>query len=220
MYHSFFVAFLSLLNFEKLKNMKVIYPFIFFFGLFLWSCKSDSKNAHSSQAKQDDFNFSQFTIQKGQLGNIKLGMTIQEAEKQFSALDKKIDSANDFGLDGGSSIYLYYHKKEALFGLIPKLLTDTLYSIIVLDPKFKTIEGLHKGSSVNEILKVYPHSKAQLNWVNGNENIVDTTNHLYFVFQTQKGKQVGDYSQSLQPSEPKNLSLQTDWIEIAPKRYW
>lgn len=196
--------------------MKIIY----LFGLFLWSCESNLQSTQTSQPKQNNFDFSLFMIQKGQLGNIKLGMTIQEAEKQFSNLKKKTGSSGDFGLDGGSPIYLYHLKKEVLFGLVPKLFTDTLHSIIVLHPNFKTIEGLHKGSSVNEILKVYPNSKVQLNWINGNEHIIDTTNHLYFTFQTQKDKQVGDYSQNLQPSEPKNLSLQTDWIEIAPKKYW
>jgi hypothetical protein len=70
---------------------------------------------------------------------------------------------------------------------------------------------------VSDILKIYPESTVYLDMISGNsETIADTTKRLYFVFQNKEGKQVGNYSQDLQPSKPKNLSLQADWIIIGP----
>jgi len=83
-------------------------------------------------------------------------MTIEEAENQFSGLSRKEDEAVNFGFGGGSPAYLYYSGEELIFGLIPKLDSDTLLFIIVAHKNLKTQNGLNPNSSVEEILKIHP----------------------------------------------------------------
>ncbi|MEY3086050.1 MAG: hypothetical protein RL037_2285, partial [Bacteroidota bacterium] len=102
-----------------------------FIGLLLFGCNSTTKTENNTTSpdstienqSDNSFYFDEFNISKSQLGNIKIGMTIEDAERQFAGLSRKVDVATKFGLGGGSRAYLYYSGDELIFGLIPKLST-------------------------------------------------------------------------------------------------
>lgn len=165
-------------------------------------------------SESTDFQFSKFKIMKGQLGPIKIGMTIKEAESQFDGLTKKEDEAANFGLGGGSPAYLYYSGDEIVFGLIPSLGTDTLLLIIAFNKNLETTNGLNPNSTVKELLEKYPNLIVNKDLMNGWEHFKDTENDWDFIFITNEQTQIGEYSDLDNPSKPKRLTTKIDWIEI------
>ena len=193
-------------------------------GLFLFGCNSTTKTENNetkteltSEIETEttvDFDFDKFKIQKGQLGEIKIGMTMSEAEMQFSGLTKKTDEATSFGFGGGSPAYLYYSGNELLFGLIPKLETDTLLFIIAAHKHLQTTNELNPNSTVEELLKKYPDLTVQQDLMNSWEFFQDLKNGWDFIFMTDEQTEIGEYPELEVPSKPKRLTTKTDWITI------
>lgn len=173
-----------------------------------------SKTITNKQKKPETFDFEMFKISKGQLGKIKIGMTIAEAEMQFSGLSKKTDEAVNFGLGGGSDAYLYYSGNELLFGLIPKLETDTLLFIVAAHKNIKTVNGLHPNSTVKELLNIYPEMRVQQDLMNSWEVFHDENNGWDFIFMTDEKTKIGEYPELENISKPLRLTTKTDWITI------
>lgn len=195
-----------------------------FIGLLLFGCNSTTKTENNKNQtdltteKETEqtiqFDFDKFKILKGQLGEIKIGMTITEAEMQFSGLTKKTDEATNFGFGGGSPAYLYYSGNELLFGLIPKLETDTLLFIIAAHKNLQTTNGLNPNSTVEELLKKYPDLTVQQDLMNSWEFFQDLNNGWDFIFLTDEQTEIGEYPELEVPSKPKRLTTKTDWITI------
>ncbi|HAW78736.1 MAG TPA: hypothetical protein DCX27_02865 [Balneola sp.] len=175
--------------------------------------QSKSQSTHLVQSEDSTFDYNEYEIKKGQLGEIKIGMTISEAEQKFKGLRKEVGQATDFGYGGGSPAYLYYDQENIAFVLIPTLNTDTILIIIAASPKLKTTSGLSPNSTVMEISKKYPGIKVNQDLMNGWEYISDTTNNWNFVFMTDETT-VGDYPELEVPSDLKNLDIKADWITI------
>jgi len=197
-------------------------PLGLLFAIILLSCNSTNKT-HNIPSQTDlktetnqtvQLNFNDFKILAGQLGKIKIGMTIAEAEMQFSGLTKKVDEAINFGFGGGSPAYLYYWADELVFGLIPKLETDTLLFIVAANKNLQTTNGLNPKSTVKEILKEYPKLTVQQDLMNDFEFFQDETNRWDFIFKTSETTKIGEYPKSEFPSKPKRLTTKADWITI------
>lgn len=195
-----------------------------FIGLLLFGCNSTTKTENNENQtdltteKETEqtvqFDFDKFKILKGQLGEIKIGMTIAEAEMQFSGLTKKTDEATNFGFGGGSPAYLYYSGDELIFGLIPKLDTDTLLFIIAANKKLQTTNGLNPKATVSELIQKYPDLTVEQDLMNSWEFCQVETNGWDFIFMTDEKTQIGEYPELEVPSKPKRLTTKTDWITI------
>jgi hypothetical protein len=191
-------------------------------GLLLFGCNSTTKTENNETSmdlpneKQSgsSVDFGKFKISKGQLGNIKIGMTIKEAEQQFTGLTKKVDEATNFGFGGGSPAYLYYSGDELIFGLIPKLETDTLLFIIAANKKLQTTNGLNPKATVSELIQKYPDLTVEQDLMNSWEFYQDETIGWDFIFMTDEKTQIGEYPELEVPSKPKRLTTKTDWITI------
>ncbi|XCF05601.1 hypothetical protein ABI125_12840 [Tamlana crocina] len=193
----------------------------------IWSCnQSTDKKEKVEQPKQTitelttdklsevlTFDYQKFEIKNGQLGAIKVGMTISEAEQKFEGLRKEVGKATDFGYGGGSPAYLYYDQDKIAFSLIPKLNTDTVLLIIAVSPNLTTTNGLTSNSTVKLISEKYPKIKVNQDLMNGWEYISDQTNNWDFVFMTDETT-VGDYPELEVPSDLKNFDIKADWITI------
>lgn len=206
------------------------------FGLLVFGCNSVTKNeisklnnsktgaedtsvSTSSAIKKLDlasvrFDSHNLNILKGSLGDIKIGMTITEAEKQFNGLIKKSEDAACFGFDGGGSAYLYHSGEKLLFALIPKLATDTVLFIVAADSTLKTSKGINPNSTVADLVKVYPGLMVQQDLMNGWEFFQDEVNGWDFVFVTDKETEIGEYPVLELPSKPKRLLAKANWIVI------
>jgi len=206
--------------------MKIIW--VVLVGLLMFSCNTiTEKNSSETKieletekpsekltSESTEFPFSDFKIMKGQLGAIKLGMTIQEAENQFNGLTKKEDEAVNFGFGGGSPAYLYYLKNEIVFGLIPSLGTDSLLFIIAAHKNLQTTNRLNPNSTVKELLNKYPDLMINQDLMNSWEYFQDIENGWDFVFMTDTQTEIGEYPELEKPSRPKRLTTKTDWITI------
>lgn len=181
-------------------------------GLFIVSGCGVFQSEHT--ATKVELNFSKFKIKKGQLGKIKIGMTLVEAEKHLSGFRKEVNEAVVFGFGGGSPAYLYYWKDEIVLGLIPKLDTDTLLYMIAAHPKLRTTNGLNPKSSVKELLKQYSGLTVRRDFMNEWEFFQDEKNGWDFIFMTDKETEVGEYIKDDMPAKPKRLNTKTDWITI------
>jgi hypothetical protein len=200
--------------------MKIILTF--FIGLLLFGCNSTTTIENNKTSpdliienqSEGSFDFDKFKISKAQLGNIKIGMTTEEAERQCSGLTRKVDVATNFGFGGGSRTYLYYSGDELIFGLIPKLETDTLLFIIAAHKNLQTTNGLNPNSTVEELLREYPELTVNQDLMNGGEFFQDQKNDWDFVFKTTEKTEIGEYPGLEVPSKPKRLTTKTDWIII------
>ena len=173
--------------------------------------KSESTPIESSNASI--FQYQEFEISNGKLGEIKIGMTISEAEQKFEGLKKEDGHATNFGYGGGSPAYLYYDQNKLVFGLIPTLNTDTVLLIIAISPELTTNNGLNSESTVKNISEKYQGIQVNQDLMNGWEYISDTTNNWDFVFKTNE-KTVGEYPELEVPSDLRNIEIKTDWITI------
>ena len=190
--------------------------------LILFGCNSTTTTENNEtttdltieRQSESSVDFDDFKISKGQLGNIKIGMTITDAEQQFTILTKKVDEATNFGFGGGSPAYLYYSGEDLIFGLIPKLGTDTLLFIIAANKKLQTTNGLNPRATVSELIQKYPDLTVEQNLMNSWEFYHDETNGWDFVFMTDDKTQIGEYPELDVPSKPKRLTTKTDWITI------
>lgn len=161
--------------------------------------------------------FADLRIQEGALGGMKIGMTIGQAEEVVSCcytLIRKKEEAVVFGLGGGSPAYVYYTGDTLLFGLIPKLDTDTLMFIIAAYKGLLSGEGLHPGSTVGDLMAVYPELSVQQDLMNEWEVIQDEAKGWDFVFMTDEKTAIGSYPDPEAMSKPVNTSVKADWILI------
>ncbi len=166
------------------------------------------------KAPKNSVYFDQFKISKGQLGNIKVGMRIREAEQQFSGLIKKEDYETDLGVGGGGVQYLYYSDNELMFALIPELDTDKIIFIIAAHKKMQTTNGLNPKSTVSELIQKYPNMKVAQDNVGGGEYYRDERNGWEFVFRTNENTLIGEYPEFDSFSKPIRLTAKSDWILI------
>lgn len=177
------------------------------------SSQKTSKSITEVERSAPIFNYEDFLIKKGQLGEIKIGMTISEAEQKFEGLRKEEGHATSFGYGGGGPAYLYYDQENVVFGLIPTLSSDTILFIISASPKLGTINGLNPNSTAGAILEKYPNIKVNQDLLNGWEYISDTINNWEFVFWTDEIT-IGDYPKLEVPSNIKNVDIKAGWITI------
>lgn len=166
------------------------------------------------QVNSVDFDFKNFEIQKNQLGQIKIGTTISEAEKHFEGLDKKEVDAFSFGFDGGGLAYLYYANDEPVFGLIPKLGNDTVLCIIAVHQNLQTTNGLHPNALVSELLQKYPKMMIELDVMNMWSFFEDDKNECRFVFDQLQEPDYGNQADIESPMKPTDLTMQSNWIAI------
>lgn len=163
----------------------------------------------SQNRKTKKFDFGKFEISKGQIGEIKIGMNISDAEKLLNPLTKKEAEAYDFGFDGGGKAYLYSLGDQFIIGLIPKADSKEILAIVALSKKLKTNNGLNPKSTVAEIQKKYPTTKISQNLMMDWKFITDEKNNWDFVFMTTENKPTGDTE-----TESKRTETKADWITI------
>ena len=205
---------------------------LFFILLILlqFSCKDKTekqvKNQNSKTEKTElqkvetkvetakKFDFEKFTISNGEIGEIKIGMTIKDAEKLLNQLSKEETEAYDFGFDGGGKAYLYSLGKEFVIGLIPKRDSQEILAIVALSKNLKTGNGLNPNSTVSEIQAKYPNIKVNQNLMMDWEFIQDEKNNLEFVFMTNEKNRIGEYNELETPVKPKRTNTKADWITI------
>ena len=188
--------------------------------ILMFGCSSEKKELEkiAQPIKENltkEFNFSDFVIEKERFGCIKLGMTIQEAEKCFNGLTKKIEEAENYGICGGGNINVYYQDTNSLFALVPYNETDSIIYILVFNNKFKTSNGLYPNSTVEEIKQKYPNMTVEIDLVTDEEFFYDKKNNWIFSFWTENNNRIGVYSDTEEePSIPKNTKIKRDCIII------
>lgn len=168
----------------------------------------------SEVKKSNNFDFEKLEISKGQVGEIKVGMNLNDAEKFLKQLTKKEVEAYDFGFDGGGKAYLYSLGNEFVIGLVPQIDSEKIIAIIALSKNLKTINGLNPKSAVAEIQVKYPNIKIKQNLMMEWESIKDDKNNWEFVFMTNENNQIGEYNDVEAPVKPKRTEIKSDWITI------
>lgn len=190
-----------------------------------FSCKDKTDRQHETWNKSiqevksetqetTSFDFQKFKIAKGQVGAIKIGMTISDAEEFLSSLTKTEAEAYDFGFDGGGAAYIYSLKNENIIALIPKRDSDELLAIAAISKNLKTDNGLNPKSTVAEIQAKYPNIQVNQDVMMDWEFIQDKKSNLQFIFMTNEENQIGEYSESELPVNPKRTDIKADWIEV------
>ena len=189
------------------------------------SCKNDTEKqikpsnigtqkVESQKKITIGFDFEAFKISKGQIGEIKVGMNIYDAEKKLNGLTKKEAEAYDFGFDGGGKAYIYLLENEPVLALVPKMDSEEILVIIALSKNLKTNNGLNPKSKVKEVQQKYPNIEINQDLMMNWEDIYDENNDWIFVFMTDENNRIGDYKEIEMPTKPKRTETKMDWITI------
>lgn len=185
------------------------------------SCKNNNENQvviSNNQKKIEKvikkFDFDNHIISKGQIGNIKVGMNIDQAEKSLIELTKKEVEAYDFGYDGGGKAFIYSFEDEPILALVPKRDSKEILVIIALSKNLKTNNGLNPKSNVKEIQKKYPTISINQDLMMSWEFMHEEKNNWDFVFTTEENNRIGEYKEIDVPSKPKETEINMDWITI------
>lgn len=168
----------------------------------------------SQKEKSKKFDFEKFEISKGQIGEIKVGMNINDAEKKLNKLTKKETEAYDFGFDGGGKAYIYSLENEPILALVPKRDSKEILVIIALSKNLKTNNGLNPKSKVTEIQEKYPNIEINQDLMMSWEFMSEKKNNWEFVFMTEENNRIGEYKEIEVPTKPKRTETKMDWITI------
>lgn len=159
--------------------------------------------------------FEDFLVDKGRLGPITIGMTIEEAEQHLAGLIRQDVSSLDFGLDGDSEAYMYSKGEEPILALIPAMDNDTIVGIAAIHKKLKTSNGLSANAKVQDLLKIYPGIEVHISQIFDWEEMWDTDNQWSFVFMTEVHDRIGKYPTGLEETaKPLRKGIKADWILI------
>ncbi len=189
------------------------------------SCKNDTEKqikpsnsgthkVESQKKKTKEFDFEALKISKGQIGEIKVGMNIYDAEKKLNELTKKEAEAYDFGYDGGGKAYIYSLENEPILALVPKRDSEEILVIIALSKNLKTNNGLNPKSKVTEIQEKYPNIEINQDLMMSWEFMSEKKNNWDFVFMTEENNRIGEYKEIEVPTKPKRTDTKMDWITI------
>lgn len=160
------------------------------------------------------FDYKSLKIQKGGLGEIRVGMTIGDAEKYLEDLSRKECDAYSFGFDGGGLAYLYLLDDEPIVALVPARETDTILVIVATSPELSTTNGLNPNSKISELMEEYPNMNTYRDIMMSWEFAVDSINNWVYVFMTDPENEVGEYEELESPGTPIRLDEKTSWITI------
>lgn len=191
----------------------------------LLSCKNTIENQieplniriqknEAQKGKTKKFDFEKVKISKGQIGEIKVGMNINDAEKTLTELTKKEAEAYDFGFDGGGKSYIYSLENEPIIALVPKRDSEEILAIIALSKNLKTNNGLNPKSKVTEIQEKYPNIEINQDLMMSWEFMFEEKNNWEFVFMTEENNRIGEYKDIELPTKPKRTEVMMDWITI------
>ena len=178
------------------------------------SCNTKSEAEEQKTKKQNDLDYSKFTIGKKHIGNIKIGMTLKETSEFTDKLKEVQTEAYKYGFGGGSSAYEYYYNDELLFAILPKLYSDTILFLIGISSNLKTENGLNPKSSIVEMSEVYNNVWVHQDLMSGGENFYDTINNWTFHFETDKKNQLGTYPEYDKPSLVSNQNGNSTWVVV------
>lgn len=171
-------------------------------------------SAQAQKKLNKPFAYERFIIKKGQLGDIKIGMTITQAEEQLAGLVRTTGEAGSFGFDGGGPAYLYSNGDVIVLGLIPARDTDTLYAIVAVDKRLRTTNGLHPNASVKTLMDKYRGMKVYWDEMNSWEFFEDEKNGWSFIFMTSEKERIAVYKDPNLSSKPVHMAVKADWITI------
>ncbi|MDX6189269.1 hypothetical protein SGQ83_07925 [Flavobacterium sp. Fl-318] len=191
----------------------------------LFSCKKTEENQPKTYNKKinelktkgkenAEFNFDKFLISKGKVGEIKIGMNLNDAENSLREMNRKKVEAYDFGYDGGGNAFIYSIKSEAIIALIPNRDTTKIIAIIAISNKLKTDNGLNPKSNIIDILKRYPKMEVSQDLMTENEYMYDENKKWSFIFLTDESNRIGEYKDIDESAKPKRLEAKMDYIEI------
>jgi hypothetical protein len=149
--------------------------------LFSSSCKLFKKSGQPD-APLEEFDFSAYTIGKDRVGNVQLGMSMKEAEKELKQLERMQVPAFYFGFGGGSDAYTYSLQGEDVLALIPHMHKDSVIAIVALHEKLKTSNGLSPGDPISKLKETYPEKEFVEDEMNGWLLMMDQPKSWQFVF--------------------------------------
>ncbi|MEZ0007247.1 hypothetical protein ABH942_002626 [Flavobacterium sp. 28YEA47A] len=201
---------------------------ILFFSLFLlYSCKKEVEIQNNSEQNQSIetietsivrpekiFRFENFPIEKGQLGPIKVGSSLEEAEEQLTELTRKRCDPFDFGYDGGGDAFIYYWKDQPILALIPERDSNTLLAIAAIHKKLKTNKGLHPEATIKDILELDDNLPLYQNHMMSWESMFNEKMNWEFIFMKDAEHQVGTYENMNSPGKVADYNAKIDWITI------
>ncbi len=191
----------------------------------LISCKKTKENQSETYNKKiyktenkgkvnTKFNFDNFLISKGQIGEIKIGMSLNNTEKYLREMTRKEVEAYDFGYGGGGKAYIYSIYNEPIFALITNFETKSIIAIIAISNKLKTNNGLNPNSKVVDILKIYPKMVINQDDMTSEEFMYDEKNKWSFIFKTNEKNRIGEYTDIEESTKPKRIKTKMNYIEI------
>ena len=189
------------------------------------SCKNDTdkqikpsnsgiQKVENQKKRTKGFDFEAYKISKGKIGEIEVGMNINDAEKKLNGLNKKEAEAYDFGFDGGGKAYIYLLENEPVLALVPKMDSEEILAIIALSKNLKTVNGLNPKSTVTEIQEKYPNIEINQDLMMSWEFMSDEKNEWEFVFMTDENERIGKYKVIETPTKPIRTETKMDWITI------
>jgi hypothetical protein len=133
---------------------------IVLFAFSLISCGGNKETNDSDSTNTDSVEVNshkEMYVEEGSLGDIKIGMPIQELEEMFMQDQINIITESMEGME--YKIYeLYFHEKSKLSATVEPFEENgeaVIYRINVYDEMCKTVEGIGAGSSVADLKEAY-----------------------------------------------------------------
>lgn len=125
---------------------------------------------------------------------ILLGQSKKEAISKLDTSQYHVSSRSlhHWGYSGGGYALVLSRNNMEEIALLPNS-EDRIIGIVILSNGIRNDDGLGIGSSVEDIIVLYPTTLFEINIITGNEECTIPGSMLTFVFETTDSDRIGDY---------------------------
>ena len=132
-------------------------------------------------------------ISKKTFGKITVGMQVTSLQELYPDMNTEERPVYEYGVDGETMGILLKNQAKPYLYLWTMQGDSKIHGITALSPDLQTTDGLKVGSTVTEILSLYPNSEAGISFIDDTEFIYIEELGLRFEFLTTPESRIGDY---------------------------
>ena len=142
------------------------------------------------------------------VGKVTVGMPLASLQVLYPDMKTEERPVYEYGVDGETMGILLKKQAKPYLYLWTMKGDSKIHGITALSPDLQTTNGLKVGSTVAEIVSLYPQCEAGISYIDDTEYIYIEELGLRFEFLTSAESRIGKYEESFDP-QPHFLNFNT-----------
>jgi hypothetical protein len=153
------------------------------------------------------------TISNKTFGKLTIGMPVTSLQQLYPDMKTEERPVYEYGVDGETMGILLKNQAQPYLYLWTMKGDSKIHGITALSPDLQTPNGLKVGSTVAEILTLYPNCEAGISYIDDTEFIYIEDLGLRFEFLTDPDSRIGEYDFNDDP-QPEFLKFKSKTAKV------